>query len=67
MAEPKKRTNNSKQGMRRMHDKIKVGAVVFCEKCHEPKIKHQVCYNCGTYKNNTVIDLNTKKKLKASE
>ena len=24
MAEPKKRTNNSKQGMRRMHDKVLV-------------------------------------------
>jgi large subunit ribosomal protein L32 len=49
MAEPKKRTNNSKQGMRRMHDKVAKPDLVFCEKCHEPKIAHQVCYNCGTY------------------
>ena len=55
MAEPKKRTNNSKQGMRRMHDKVNAGAIVYCEKCHEPKRQHTVCENCGTYKSEQVI------------
>jgi len=62
MAEPKKRTNNSKQGMRRMHDKVSVGALVYCEKCHELKEKHKVCYNCGSYKGVKVLDLEDKKK-----
>jgi large subunit ribosomal protein L32 len=61
MAEPKKRTNNSKQGMRRMHDKVNGGALVYCEKCHELKEKHKVCYNCGTYKTRSVIDLDNTK------
>jgi len=61
MAEPKKRTNNSKQGMRRMHDHVKRAAVVFCENCHEPKEAHKVCYNCGTYAKATVFPVNTKK------
>lgn len=61
MAEPKKRTNNSKQGMRRMHDKVTSGAIVFCDKCHEPKEMHKVCYNCGSYKNTQVIDLEAAK------
>jgi len=57
MAEPKKRTNNSKQGMRRMHDKVVKPAVVFCDECHEPKVAHQVCYNCGTFNKKQVLDI----------
>ncbi|MEI7792886.1 MAG: 50S ribosomal protein L32 [Candidatus Berkelbacteria bacterium] len=57
MAEPKKRTNNSKQGMRRMHDHVNSGAIVSCEKCHEPKEAHKVCYACGTFNNVQVLDL----------
>lgn len=61
MAEPKKRTSNSKQGMRRMHDKVMSGKIAHCEKCHEPKELHKVCYNCGTYKGAQVIDLGKEK------
>ncbi|MFA5927140.1 MAG: 50S ribosomal protein L32 [Patescibacteria group bacterium] len=57
MAEPKKRTNNSKQGMRRMHDKVAKPALVFCPKCHEPQQKHVVCYNCGHYGETKVLDI----------
>jgi len=60
MAEPKKRTNNSKQGMRRMHDKVNSSAISFCENCHEPKQRHTVCKNCGTYKGVKVIDVDKK-------
>lgn len=67
MAEPKKRTNNSKQGMRRMHDKVIGLSVVFCEKCHEPKQKHKLCYNCGSYKGKTIIELGKKEKIPVSE
>jgi large subunit ribosomal protein L32 len=55
MAEPKQRINNSKQGMRRMHDKVFSGSVVYCEKCHEPKEAHKVCYTCGTYDKKQVL------------
>lgn len=61
MAEPKKRTSNSKQGMRRMHDKVMSGKIAHCEKCHEPKELHKVCYNCGSYKGAQVIDLGKEK------
>ena len=57
MAEPKKRHNNSTQGMRRMHDKVMKPALGFCEKCHEPKLAHQVCYNCGTYNKEQVLNI----------
>ena len=67
MAEPKKRTNKSKKGMRRMHDKIPAPALVACEKCHEPKQSHTVCYNCGTYKNISVINFVKKEKIVANK
>ncbi len=57
MAEPKQRINNSKQGMRRMHDKVAVPTLSYCEKCHEPKQPHKVCYNCGTYRKEQVLDI----------
>ncbi len=56
MAEPKKRTNNSKQGMRRMHDKVVRNQTTHCEKCHELKQAHTVCNNCGTYKGQQVLE-----------
>lgn len=61
MAEPKKRTNNSKQGMRRMHDKVVHPSLSYCEKCHEPKLPHIVCYNCGTYNKESVLKLKDNK------
>jgi large subunit ribosomal protein L32 len=66
MAEPKKRTNNSKQGMRRMHDHVFSGSIVPCEKCHEPKERHTVCYNCGNYGKTDVLDLTKKEKISAN-
>lgn len=44
--------------MRRMHDKIAKATIVYCEKCHQPKAPHKVCYNCGTYKKQTVFEIN---------
>lgn len=61
MAEPKKRTNKSKTGMRRMHDKVVSSSITYCEKCFEPKKMHTVCYNCGSYKNTTVLPVENKK------
>ena len=61
MAEPKKRTNNSKQGMRRMHDKVIRSEVTTCEKSHEPKQAHNVCKNCGTYKGQQVLEIKAEK------
>ncbi|MFA7243715.1 MAG: 50S ribosomal protein L32 [Patescibacteria group bacterium] len=56
MAEPKKRTNNSKQGMRRMHDKKSVSGLNYCPNCKEPKRMHSVCDSCGFYNGKLVIE-----------
>lgn len=56
MAEPKKRTNNAKQGMRRMHDKIAIPNLIYCPKCHEPNERHKVCHNCGYFGEKKVLE-----------
>ena len=55
MAEPKKKTSKANTRSRRHQIKIDVPAVAYCEKCHEPKLRHQVCVNCGTYRGRQVI------------
>ena len=61
MAEPKKRTNKSKTGMRRMHHKANMPSINFCSNCHEPMIRHQVCTFCGFYKGKKILEVNDKK------
>ncbi|MCX6808710.1 MAG: 50S ribosomal protein L32 [Candidatus Berkelbacteria bacterium] len=61
MAEPKKRTNSSKQGMRRMHDHTKQANIVYCESCHEPKEAHKVCYSCGNFDKKPVLEMKKEK------
>lgn len=56
MAEPKKKLSKSRTRQRRHQIKLEKPAIVFCEKCHEPKIRHTVCKNCGTYKGIQVLD-----------
>lgn len=56
MAEPKKRTNNAKQGMRRMHQRILSPTIIYCSKCHSAKVRHNVCQNCGYYKEVKVLE-----------
>lgn len=55
MAQPKKRTTNSRTGTRRSQIKLVAPALVYCEKCHEKKVKYQVCPNCGTYRGKQII------------
>ncbi len=61
MAVPKRRTSATKRDQRRAHDKIKPVNLVPCPKCHELKVAHRVCLNCGSYKNRTVIENMEKK------
>jgi len=63
MAEPKKRTNKSKTGMRRMHIHAVAPALIYCSNCHESKPRHQVCPSCGFYKGKKVVE----KKVKVKE
>ncbi len=63
MAEPKKRTNKSKRGMRRMAIKAKSPSITYCSNCDEAVKNHQICDNCGFYGGKKVIDLDDKKEV----
>lgn len=55
---------------RRSHHALKSAPVLNCKKCNEAILPHTACLNCGTYKNNEVIDVLkklTKKERKNKE
>ena len=67
MAEPKKRTNKSKTGMRRMHIKACAPSILYCSNCHEAKPAHMVCPSCGQYKGKQVVEKKEKVVEKVEE
>ncbi|MCD5410179.1 MAG: 50S ribosomal protein L32 [Alkaliphilus sp.] len=59
MAVPKRKTSKSKRDMRRAsNSKMVVVALAKCPQCHEPKLPHRVCKECGYYKNREVVASN---------
>ncbi|SNR90462.1 large subunit ribosomal protein L32 [Anaerovirgula multivorans] len=59
MAVPKRKTSKSKKNMRRAANSKQVATgYVKCPQCHEPKLSHRVCPECGYYKNKEVISVN---------
>lgn len=54
MAVPKKKTSQSKKGMRRSHDYIKATNVQICENCGKQVLSHNVCPFCNHYKGRNV-------------
>lgn len=57
MAEPKKKLSKTRTRSRRHQIKLQTPGIVYCEQCHEAKLRHQVCKNCGTYKGKKVFDV----------
>ncbi|MGH9389101.1 MAG: 50S ribosomal protein L32 [Vicinamibacteria bacterium] len=55
MGLPKRKTSRSRRGKRRSHHKLSVPSLSVCPQCHEPKLPHRVCPNCGSYKGREVV------------
>lgn len=60
MAVPKTRTSKARRNSRRAQWKLTVPGLVECPQCHEKKLPHRVCLNCGFYKGKEILDTNTK-------
>lgn len=60
MAMPKKRMSHVRSGTRRSQIHFSLPSVVYCPKCHSPRLPHTVCSVCGTYRGREVIDMTTK-------
>jgi large subunit ribosomal protein L32 len=55
MAVPKQKQSHSRTNKRRSQHKISPLAHHACPHCHEPKLPHRVCRNCGYYKGREVV------------
>lgn len=56
MAVPKRKTAKSATRSRRASTmQISAIGLVKCPQCHEPKLSHTVCPDCGHYKGREVV------------
>ncbi|OQX89807.1 MAG: 50S ribosomal protein L32 [candidate division Zixibacteria bacterium 4484_93] len=57
MALPKRRHSKSRGRKRRTHWKITVPTVQECPHCHQLKLAHRICPNCGYYNGRQVVSV----------
>ncbi|MEA3295997.1 MAG: 50S ribosomal protein L32 [Patescibacteria group bacterium] len=57
MAVPKQRHTKSRRNRRRSHHALKSPVLTKCQKCGTMILPHIVCFNCGFYKNEQVVDV----------
>ena len=55
MAVPRKKVTRAKRNMRRAHDRLSTPHLIECDNCHEPKLPHHVCGECGYYGGREVV------------
>jgi large subunit ribosomal protein L32 len=55
MANPKNRTSRTHKRLRRANWKMTAPNTGACPQCHEPKLPHTVCGNCGYYKGREAV------------
>lgn len=60
MGVPKRRVSHARQGDRRSHHAVTAPTLQECSHCHEPKLAHRVCPNCGYYNGRLTIEMKSK-------
>ena len=65
MAVPKQRHTKSRRNKRRMHLFLEKPSLSICQKCGKEVLPHTICWNCGYYKGQEVV--NVLKKLGKKE
>ena len=55
MAVPKNKVSKARRDKRRANWKLEVPGMVECPQCHEMKLSHRVCKNCGYYDGKEVV------------
>lgn len=56
MANPKNRNSRTRRDLRRTHVKLLAPSLGHCPQCHEPKLAHHICGNCGFYNGKAVVE-----------
>jgi large subunit ribosomal protein L32 len=57
MAVPKKKQSKSRGDKRAATWKARPPAYAECPQCHQPKLPHRVCGNCGYYDGRQAIEV----------
>jgi large subunit ribosomal protein L32 len=57
MPNPKRRHSKARTSKRRAHDFLTPTGLSECPNCHERKLPHHACPNCGTYKGREVLEV----------
>lgn len=55
MAVPKRKMSKARRDKRRANWKLTIPSLVECPQCHEKKMPHRVCPECGHYNGTVVI------------
>lgn len=55
MAVPKRKMSKARRDKRRANWKLTVPGLNECPQCHQPKMPHRVCPECGFYKSKAVV------------
>lgn len=55
MAHPKRKTSKSWRDARRSHLALVSPDYPTCPRCHQLKMAHRICGNCGYYKGKAII------------
>ena len=61
MGVPKRKVAHARQGERRAHLAISTPQLESCSHCHQPKLVHHVCPNCGYYNGHPRLEIKTEK------
>ncbi len=55
MAVPKRKTSKARRDKRRANWKLSLPGMSTCPQCHETKVPHRICNNCGYYNGRQVL------------
>ena len=61
MAVPKGKISKARRNSRRANWKLGMPGIVECPQCHQMKLAHRVCKNCGYYNGVQVVNKDEKK------
>lgn len=62
MAVPKGKVSKARKHSRHAQWKLSLPGIVECPQCHQMKLAHHVCKNCGYYNGKQVINMDEEKK-----
>ncbi len=61
MAVPKGKVSKARRNSRRANWKLSLPGIAECPQCHEMKLTHRVCKNCGYYNGKQVLKVDEEK------